>query len=210
MAAGFEKYVRWKPFHKTLLLLAVALVVGAVYYFVGMRPKQQQLDGLLAESARLSEEVIEKKAIADHLDEVKKAVAAMNKLLDQALEKLPTDEEIPKLLKTVSDLANETGLDSVMFKPGPATPVPPANFYAAIPLDMEQQGSFYDLGRFFDKIGRLPRIVTIQDITVTTEDYDKDNSPKLKAVFKAVTFKYLPPDQRPPPDNAQKGKRGGR
>lgn len=204
MAAGFEKYVRWSGKRKAILWCSVVVLVAAAYYFAGFAPMQRDMAKLNKDSAKLSEQALEKQAIAANLDEVKRAFEKMDQMLVEALKKLPTEEEIPKLLKTVSDLAKETGLESVLFKPGPAKPVPPEHFYASIPLQMEERGSFYDLARFFDKVSRLPRIVTVNDIKVTTDGYDPDGHPKLKAEYQATTFKYLPPEKRPKPE----GKKG--
>lgn len=194
---GFEKYIRWPLKKKAILWGGIAVLILAVYYSVWFSAKRQEIAKLQQESSVLAGQIVEKKAIADNLESVKQAVAQMDILLKQALEKLPSGEEIPKLLMTVSDLARETGLEALLFKPGATTPVEPEYFYASIPLDMEQTGNFYDLARFFDKISRLPRIVTIENISVNSVDGSKTEHPKLKAVFKAVTFKYLLPEERP-------------
>jgi len=203
---GFDKYVRWPLKNKAMLWGGFAVVVLAVYYFVWFQPKREEIASLEQDSAKLAGQIVEKRAIADNLESVKAAVAQMDKLLSQALEKLPAAEEIPKLLRTVSDLAKETGLEAILFKPGAATPVEPEYFYASIPLEMEQNGTFYDLARFFDKVGRLPRIVTVENISVTVTDIPKLTGPYLRANFKAVTFKYLTPEERPKKESGKKGK----
>lgn len=203
---GIDKYVRWPFKYKALLWLGFALLVCVAYYFALFAPKRAEIQALKQESSKLAGQIVEKKAIADNLQSVKDAVTQMDKLLSQALEKLPSAEEIPKLLKTISDLGKETGLEPLLFRPGATTPVGPEYFYASIPLDMEQNGNFYSLARFFDKVGRLPRIVTVENITVTTVDNAKAFGPLLKASFKAVTFKYLKPEERPKKEAAPKGK----
>lgn len=208
---GFDKYVRWPVKNKALLWAGIAVGLGAAYYFSLLSPKLAEIKELDAKSSQLAGQIVEKKAIADNLQTVKADVARMDMLLSQALEKLPSGEEIPKLLKTVADLARETGLEALLFKPGSATPVEPEYFYASIPLDMEQSGNFYDLAKFFDKVSRLPRIVTIESITVTSSEQARQNTPVLKAGFKAVTFKYLPPEERPKPKpkDGDKGAKAG-
>lgn len=208
VSLGFDKYVRWPTKRKAILMAVLAVIVGAVYYFVWFAPKTEEIAALGKESAKLSAQINEKRAVADNLESIKQAVEQMDRLLTQALEKLPSGEEIPKLLKTVSDIARDTGLDPLLFKPAGATPVGPEFFYASIPFDMEETGSFYQLSRFFDKVSRLPRIVTIERVKFETLDYMKGDDPKLKATFRAVTFKYLQPEERPKPAPAPK--KGGK
>lgn len=205
---GFDKYVRWPFKFKAILWSGIAIAIGTAYYFLSLAPQLEEIRKLEQESSQLAGQIVEKKAIADNLETVKADVVKMDNLLSQALEKLPSAEEIPKLLKTVADLAKDTALESLLFKPGGATPAPPDYFYASIPLDMEQTGSFYDLAKFFDKVSRLPRIVTIESITVSSLDPARQPSPLLKAGFKAVTFKYLTPGERPA--KPEPGKDGGK
>lgn len=204
-AAVLDTYVRWPVSRKAILWSVVFLLIGLVYFFAGFRPRQETLGVLEKKSAELATKIQEKQAVANNLEKVKQAVKQMDQLLAQALEKLPSDEEIPILLKIVSDLGKESGLDPILFKPGNATPVPPTYFYAQIPLAMEEMGGFYELARFFDKVSRLPRIVTVEDITVTVKEHNPVTGPLLRAVFTATTFKYLPPEARPkPPDPKDK------
>lgn len=210
VSLGFDKYVRWPTNRKAILMAVLAVIVGAVYYFVWFAPKREAISSLEKESAKLSAQIVEKRAVADNLESIKQAVDQMDKLLTQALEKLPSGEEIPKLLKTVSDIARDTGLDPLLFRPSAPTPVGPEYFYASIPFDMEETGSFYQLSKFFDKVSRLPRIVTIERIKIDTLDYLKGDDPKLKATFRAVTFKYLQPEERPKPAPAAAAKKGGK
>lgn len=202
---NLDKYVRWPVKQKAILWGAIAAVFIAIYYSVWFAPKRSQIGELERESNTLAAQIVEKKAIADNLESVKEAVTQMDKLLTQALEKLPGSEEIPKLLKTISDIAKETGLEAMLFRPGVTTPVAPEYFYASIPIEMQQNGSFYNLGRFFDRIGHLSRIVTIENITVSTIDNGRPAAPLLSASFNAVTFKFLSPEERPKPEPAKKG-----
>ncbi len=107
--------------------------------------------------------------------------------LAEALEKLPDKEEIPSLLQKVSDLGKDAGLEFLLFKPG--APVP-KDFYAEVPLEMQVLGRYHDLATFFDKVGRLDRIVTIQDSDFANPKVE-ESGVKLTVSCRAVTFKFL-------------------
>ncbi len=152
-------------------------------------------------------ELRKKRAVAAKLETVKKAVAVLDEELAKALKQLPTSEEIPKLLKTVSNLGVESGLDFLLFRPGTPRPIPPSYFYAEVPVSMENSGTFHDMATFFDKVSRLDRIVTVEQMSVTNQKYEDGKSPKLRSSYTATTFRFLPEEERPKPPPGKQGKK---
>ncbi|GAB4267277.1 MAG: type 4a pilus biogenesis protein PilO [Deferrisomatales bacterium] len=190
MAAALDTYLKWPATRKALVWFALCAVVVLAYVFapgIGFNARLERLRALQERYDRLGKELRENQAIAENLPRVKEEVARLDEELARALEKLPDKEEIPTLLQTISDLGKEAGLEFLLFKPGSPTP---KDFYAEVPLEMQVRGRYHDLAVFFDKVGRLPRIVTIQNT-----DF---GSPKpgpggvmLTVSCRAVTFKFL-------------------
>jgi type IV pilus assembly protein PilO len=210
MAAAMDTYIRWPARRKFVLWLVVGALAVAAVYFAVFKPKREELAGLESQSSNLEGELRKKKAVAARLETVKGAVELLNKELTESLKQLPTTEEIPVLLKTVSTLGTESGLEYLLFKPGIPKPVGPAYFYAEVPVDMENTGTFHDIATFFDKVSRLDRIVTVEQLEAKVDKYDELGSPKLKVKYTATTFRYLPEEERPKADKgpaAAKGKR---
>ncbi len=201
MAAAVDSYLKWPATRKAIVWLLLCAVVGALYYFLGFQPRLETLRTLEADYDRLGKELRENQAIAANLPKVKEEVKILDERLAQALEKLPNTEEIPTLLQTVSDLGKESGLEFLLFKPG--APVP-RDFYAEVPLELQIYGHYHDLATFFDKVGRLPRIVTIQDIDFGSAKPGPGGM-DLTVSCRAVTFKFLEPSQQPTPQ--KKGKK---
>lgn len=200
MAAALDAYLKWPARKKGLLWLVVCALVVAAYYFLGFQPRLETLRGLETQYDRLGKELRENQAIADNLPKVKEEVQRLDEKLAQALEKLPNKEEIPTLLQTISDLGKEAGLEFLLFKPGQPTP---KDFYAEVPLDLQMVGGYHDLATFFDKVGRLPRIVTIEDIDFGSAKPGPGGI-RLTVSCRAVTFKFLEPGEQPKP------KKGGK
>jgi type IV pilus assembly protein PilO len=192
MAAVLDAYLKWPVSKKVLVWLLFCVVVGAAYYFAGFRPRLQTLRALETDFDRLGKELQENKAIADNLPMVREEVRRLDERLALALEKLPNKEEIPNLLRTVSDLGRDSGLDFLLFKPAP--PVA-KDFYAEVPLELQVHGRYHDIAAFFDKVGRLPRIVTIQDLDIGGAKSTAGGL-KLTAGCRATTFKFLEPGEK--------------
>lgn len=199
MAPALDAYLKWPTRKKVLVWAVVCVVVGLVYYFLGFQPRLQELRRLDDTYARLGRELRENQAIADNLALVKEEVRRLDQKLAAALEKLPNKEEIPNLLRTVSDLGRESGLEFLLFKPAP--PVP-KEFYAEVPLEIQVLGRYHDVALFFDRVGKLPRIVTIQDLDLGGAK-QSGGSVKLTASCKATTFKFLEPAEKEALDKAK-------
>ncbi|NTU59496.1 MAG: type 4a pilus biogenesis protein PilO [Deltaproteobacteria bacterium] len=199
MAPALDVYLKWPTRSKVMLWTAFCAVVGLLYYFLGFMPRLQELRQLDETYARLGKEQRENQAIADNLALVKEEVRRLDQNLAQALEKLPNTEEIPNLLRMVSDLGKEAGLEFLLFKPAP--PVP-KEFYAEVPLEMQVLGRYHDIAQFIDRVGKLPRIVTIQDLELGGAK-PAPGGVKLTASCKATTFKFLDPAEKAALDKAK-------
>ena len=93
-----------------------------------------------------------KAEIAKIQDEFKKAAIV-----------LPKTKEIPALLRNISDLGKEAGLDFISFKPGAEIP---KEFYAVIPVNITISGPYHNLGYFLDRVSKLERIVSADNIAM--------------------------------------------
>lgn len=78
------------------------------------------------------------------------------------------------------------GLQFELFKPGQEVQ---KDFYAELPISVRITGSYHDLGAFAGDIGRLSRIVTLNNISIAPNQQAKDGSLVMDAVTK--TFRYL-------------------
>jgi len=104
------------------------------------------------------------------------------------LKQLPDKSEIPNLLENISSLGKAAGLEFQMFKPNPEVPM---TFYAEIPVDIKVQGTYQDIVRFFDNVSKMPRIVNITDINISSPQKMAAGANKLTTACKATTFKYI-------------------
>ena len=86
--------------------------------------------------------------------------AALRKRLELATGRLPSEREIPGLYRQVSDLALQAGLAVALFAPKPAED---KDTVSEIPITVSAEGAYHQLGTFFSRIGRIPRIVNLGD-----------------------------------------------
>lgn len=106
-----------------------------------------------------------------------------------ALEKqLPGKAEMDALLSDINQAGVGRGLQFELFKP---RQVVVKDYYAELPIDIKVVGSYHDIGGFTSDIANLPRIVTLNNMSLSV---GKDGLLVLDAVMK--TFRYLDVDER--------------
>ncbi len=64
-----------------------------------------------------------------------------------------------------------------------------ADFYAELPINIRITGNYHDMGAFASDIAQLPRIVTLNDVSITNEK----GTLAMDAVAK--TYRYLDEDE---------------
>ena len=88
------------------------------------------------------------------------------------------------LLTDINQAGLGRGLQFELFKPAAQEKM--SEFYAELPISIRVTGSYHELGSFASDLAQLPRIVTLNDVAVTT---GRDGTLSMDAVAK--TFRYL-------------------
>ncbi len=183
-----------------LLGLFIALLVAG-WWFVW----QDQLDALELkrnDEVKLKEEFLSKKAQAINLDLHKQQLNEIDRSFGALLKQLPNKAEVESLLVEINQSGMGRGLQFELFKPGAEIV---KDFYAELPITVRLTGSYHDFGAFAGDIGRLSRIVTLNNLAITAPQ--KDGAMVLDAVTK--TFRYLDEEelarQRKAAADAKKG-----
>jgi len=118
----------------------------------------------------------------------------LNEELKNALTQLPNEKEIPEILKTISSLGKESNLEFTLFKPRPEQP---QQFFANVPIDLVALGTYHNVGIFFDKVSKLPRIINVVDFNLTKVKDVRDfkgmaeNEILLKTSCMISTYRFI-------------------
>ncbi|MBM4339004.1 MAG: pilus assembly protein PilO [Deltaproteobacteria bacterium] len=164
MALTVDSILKLPSSKKVLILVGILCVIAGVYLYLMYLPLQNEMKTLKMDLDKLLKEANQGKMIARDLDKFKAQVKELQEELDKALTQLPNEKEIPDILKSISRLGRESSLEFTLFKPKPEEP---QQFYARVPIDLVMAGSYHNIGLFFDKIGKLPRIINVIDFNMT-------------------------------------------
>lgn len=187
MIASVLRFMDRPRSHKVGAWIASVVVVGGLAWQCLYADLAEQKTILSERKADLTAQIATERTFVQNLAAYRVEVAELEVQLGRALQQLPDRKEIPDLLKSVSALATQAGLEEALFRPVPEVF---RDFYAEVPVAIAVQGTFHQVATFFYEVGRLSRIVNINQITVR-EPVITDESVRIKAECTATTFRYL-------------------
>ena len=156
-----EKYIPLEPKTKALIGVVIFLLPVILFYFLYYQPKSSTIENLYQKEMQAGKAVAAAEAKANDLAKFQKEVEASQLDFEIKAALLPKEKEIPKLLKDISALGNNAGLDFISFKPLADRP---KDFYSEIPISIKVHGPYHNVGFFFDQISKLERIVSVTNV----------------------------------------------
>lgn len=170
----------WKAKIAAFALMFVAVLVLAAV--LDWQDQWQGLNDAKAKEAVLKETFLSKKSQAVNLDLMKKQLLETQESFGALLKQLPNKSEMDALLTDINQAGLGRGLQFELFRPG-AEAV--NGSFAEQPITIKVTGNYDDLGKFASDISVLPRIVTLNEISIKPAN----GSLTMEAIAK--TFRYL-------------------
>ena len=167
------------------LFVIAACAVGG--WFGLWSGQKEQLEQLQAEEIKLKEEYRSKLQQAINLDELRKQREQVSQFVLTLEKQLPSKSEMDALLSDINQAGVGRGLDFELFRPGQTNV---REYYAELPIAVKLAGKYHDLGAFASDIANLPRIVTLNNLNVTT-----GRTGNLTLDATAKTYRYLDPEE---------------
>jgi len=171
---------------KAALIIMACLAVAAAGYFLDTTQQLDELKKTETEEITLRENFTTKHRKAVNLDAYKQQLEEMRSSFGALLRQLPNSTEIETLLTDISQTGISSGLEIEYFKPEGLNR---KEFYAEYPIKLKVTGRYHEFADFVSGVAALPRIVTVQDITIAPAD--KSGGAKLTMDITAVTYQYL-------------------
>lgn len=184
-----------------LIVILVLIPVGG--YFLDW---QGQLDTLQAgrrEEVKLKQQYVIKKGQAINLDLYKQQLREINTQFGTLLKQLPNKSQMAALLVDINRAGLGRGLQFDLFKPAPHENM--KEFYAELPIRIRVSGSYNDMGAFAGDVGELPRIVTLNNVSI-----EANSDGELVMDATARTFRYLDEQEIEEQRREARGRRRGR
>nr|WP_040787173.1 type 4a pilus biogenesis protein PilO [Massilia niastensis] len=165
-------------------VMAAAVGLGYFFYWDGQFEEQERG---AREEQKLRDEYRNKMAQAINLEALQEQKAQVDQYVVRLEKQLPSKSEMAALLSDINQAGVGRGLQFELFKPGQEMV---RDYYAELPIEIKVSGRYHDIGTFAADMANLPRIVTLNNMSLTT---GKDGGLSLDAVAK--TFRYLDQDE---------------
>lgn len=188
----FERFFDLSFSRRLLIYGGIVGILAFLFYFFSylststqIAEKQTRLHDLEAERAKLQ-------ATLKDREKLKSEIAEVEARFKQATTQLPEQKEIPELLRQVSNLGRDSGLEIPLFRQQPERL---QDLYAEVPIEVAVRGGYHQIALFFEKVRHLDRIVNISDITVKNPQLT-DNGLQVDASFFATTYRFLTEEEQ--------------
>jgi type IV pilus assembly protein PilO len=177
----------WPLLPKLLVLGGIVIVIVALGAVLDWKDQWDSLGNAQAEELKLRDQYATKKAKAINYDLYVQQLKEVELSFGALVKQLPNRSEIDALLTDVNQAGLGRGLQFELFKP--ASQERMAEFYAELPIGIRLTGNYHDMGAFASDVAQLPRIVTLNDVSINN---DKGT---LQMDATAKTFRYLDEDE---------------
>jgi Tfp pilus assembly protein PilO len=171
-----------------------ALVTVALYFVVF----KSQSDKNAAAQHALDEKVRENNELESYrpkLKDIERQLANLKQQLDIERRIVPDEKQVDSFIEMMDGEAQKAGVELRRYA---AEPVSQRDYYTEVPFDMELDGPYYSVLGFFDRVGKLERIVNIGNLMVAStknpsaakakHQYQYAPNESVVATFVATTY----------------------
>ena len=164
----------------------VVVCLGAVFGFWKFYVSEVQADIAMRQTrlTALRADVDRGVATARQLPQFEEQVNKLEQRLESLRQVLPEEKDVADILRRIQGLATKSNLTIQRFQPGK---VVQQKLYAEIPYKLQAEGTYHNLGYFFDQISKFPRIINISEISVKAKTPPEPNA-TITADLVATTF----------------------
>lgn len=173
----------WPIAPRLLCAFGAMVLVTFLGWYLYWSPQLEELEAGKQEEATLRIAYQDKVKQAINLDALRRQKEQVSEYVATLEKQLPSKAEMDALLSDINQAGLGRGLQFELFKPGQ---VVVKDYYAELPITIKVSGNYHDVGAFTSDIANLPRIVTLNNLSLTAV---KEGSLSLDAVAK--TFRYL-------------------
>jgi type IV pilus assembly protein PilO len=179
-----------------------AVICGGFYWFWYSEALETEKKQQAKLSAELQQQIRALEATANRLPEFQREVQALEARLETLKRILPPEKEMPDLMRRLQYLAAQSSLQIRKFNPAA---VSQKEFYQEVPVNLDVEGTYHNLGAFLDRVSRLSRLVNVGNVKIKAQTKPTINN-TIAASAVATTYVY----REPPPAATAKAPSGRR
>lgn len=147
-----------------VVIFGGALVSTALYFtvFKSQSEKNVTAQHVLADKVRENNEL---ESYRPKLKQIEQQLAELKQQLEIEQRIVPDDKQVDGFITMLDAEAQKAGIEIRRYT---AKPTVSKEYYTELPFDMELDGPYYSMLNFFDRVGKLERIVNIGSLLLST------------------------------------------
>lgn len=173
------------PWHwqiAAFVLVCAGAVFGFWHFYVAdfqadLATRRTRLEAMRRDIARGVE-------TARRLPEFQSEVDALEERLESLAAVLPEQKDVADILRGLQGLATQSSLSIQRFTPQQSVQ---QALYVEVPSRIQVEGTYHNLGQFFDRISRFPRIINVSDVSIRAKN-NPNSAATIIAECTATTF----------------------
>lgn len=201
---------------KTLRLIVTGLLgAGAIYVFlatayvpVNYPVAAAKIKELKADFEKKANDLARARQSVADLPRFQAEFAALHERYEMAAELLPTEKEMPGVLRRLTLAGQQCGVQFESFRPDPEIR---RDHYTEVPIQLKVVGGYHEVGQFLAEVANMPRIMRVSNLQVLANPRGEDD--QTTAADLVITVYTLNPEgaagpAKPQDANAKTGGKG--
>ena len=160
------------------VVLGGAVLVTAGLYYTVFKSQRDQNTAAQQKLEAKQKENRELESYRPRLAEIERQLASLKQQLEIERRIVPDEKEVDNFMRMLNAEASKAGIELRRYT---AKTVAQKEFYTEVPFDMELDGPYYSMLNFFDRVGKLERIVNVSGLLVASTR--KPSEAKAKKVY---------------------------
>ena len=164
----------------------VVVSAGAIFGFWKFYVSEVQSDIGLRQTrlTQMRQDIAKGVATARRLPTFQAEVTQLEQRLETLRQVLPEEKDVADILRRIQGLAAKSNLTIQRFQPDK---VVQQKLYQEIPYKLQTEGTYHNLGAFFDQISKFPRLINVGQISIKAKTPPEPNA-TIVANCVATTF----------------------
>ena len=188
----FEQILSLPPRQRFLIYGGGATLIVFLYIFLFYIPRSAEIATKQERILSLDKERAKLQALLKDREKTRAEISEVEGRFNEVKAQLPEQKEIPELLRQVSNLGRDSGLEVTLFRQKAENL---HDLYAEVPVEMAVRGGYHQIALFFDKVRHLDRIVNVSDLSLKNAQ-PVDGQMYVEASFFATTYRFLSEEER--------------
>jgi Tfp pilus assembly protein PilO len=212
MAGALDDFGKQPTSKKVLIFVVIGAALLGLYWKFALKPAQGKAKAAEDENETLRAEADQLGKQKEDYDNLLKRSDQLKKLIEENQKALPTEAELPAFFDTLNNKVSEAGVEVRSWTYRKEAPI---ETFVKVPLEIEIQGTFYQMKRFFSslvqrdpiavpgpdgamRVEERERIITIEELQLF-DPVVKNREIVMTAKFVASTFRQDQPQAQGQP-----------